>query len=589
LQTDGQLLGRYAAGGEEEAFAELIRRHGPMVRAVSSRLAGPDAEDAEQAVFILLARRAGRLKGRRDVGAWLHAACRLVARTARRERSRRAAREKEAAAMKRAGQEQELTPRVREELKRHLDAEVGALPERFRRVVTLCHLEGASQQEAAERLGLPLGTVATRSRRGLERLRRRLERRGIAPGAAALAAFLAEGAAAASKGFDAGALLSSVLGASQSTAAGAAAGAAGSGAVFLAKGAAKAMFWIKIKSAAAVLAATTVAAAAVPLGAAAAGSVGPDRVGEELGGQPPAPAQADGARVEVFTDDESGAAAAADGKEVARATARADLILIAKIKDAKPAPGQKKVLVQGDPDVNRPLIAARLGEKKLVEATAVKVLKGDAATKAVTVEMRVSGSGDAQKVVIAKTVRQKIDGRSLTMTRSFAVPFEVKAGARALMFLKLLREEPGDEGTTHRIYGLVPPLAGAGDRGALGQVGKTLKLLAAWENPPEPATGEAERIARLVARLGSEDFRTRDSATKDLVAAGIPAKKSLERAVASDDAEVAKRAGEILEAIKPDCLKEETIEGCSTFGNGIQMQAGGAGAIQMQVEMKAGE
>jgi RNA polymerase sigma factor (sigma-70 family) len=264
LRSDGELLTDYARLGSEDAFAELVKRHGPMVEAVCRRRLGSDAEDAFQAVFVLLARKAGGLASRREIGPWLHRTCGFVVRATVRERTRRRAHEEEAAAVKDAS-----TPRTQQspleqgEVAGHLDDAVASLPERLRCVVVLCYLQGATQDEAARRLHLPLGTVAWRCSRGLEKLRARLEKRGVALGAAALGSLLLEGAATAAQSFT---LLPSALAAPQIAAASATAGSACSS-VLIAEGAIKMIFWAKMTklSAAVAVAAIVIGCAGAPV------------------------------------------------------------------------------------------------------------------------------------------------------------------------------------------------------------------------------------------------------------------------------------------------------------------------------------
>jgi RNA polymerase sigma factor (sigma-70 family) len=196
--SDGQLLERFTGrNGEaaELAFAVLVERHGPMVfRVCRGILRDPhDAQDAFQATFLVLVRRAGSVRNRDSVGSWLHgvalrvAACALSASARRRRHERRAGeRSREV-----------LREDERGDLKRAVHEEVGRLPERLRVPIVLCYLEGMTQDEAAARLGWPIGTVRSRLARARDRLRARLARRGLAPAAGALTAALSADAAGA--------------------------------------------------------------------------------------------------------------------------------------------------------------------------------------------------------------------------------------------------------------------------------------------------------------------------------------------------------------------------------------------------------
>lgn len=186
--SDGELLERYASrGGEaaELAFAALVERHGPVVYRVCRRmLRDPnDAQDAFQAAFLVLIRKAHSIRNRDSVGSWLYGVALRVASDARAATSRRVAHERNAA-------RPELQLPGSCDLAEALTEEVGRLPEKFRVPIVLCDLEGYTCEEVARRLGWPLGTVRSRLTRGKERLRSRLQRRGLAPSSSVLLAAL---------------------------------------------------------------------------------------------------------------------------------------------------------------------------------------------------------------------------------------------------------------------------------------------------------------------------------------------------------------------------------------------------------------
>ncbi len=186
--TDGRLLERFSAGddGAEPAFAALVDRHGPMVLRVCRSLLRDmhDAEDAFQATFLILAIKARSIRGRDSLSSWLYSVAYNVAATSRSSAARRRSHELKAGQARPTAFEEapgdDLGPILHEELDR--------LPERYRAVLVLCHLEGLTQHQAAERLGTPVGTVQSRLARGRDRLRARLTRRGLAPSSAVLAA-----------------------------------------------------------------------------------------------------------------------------------------------------------------------------------------------------------------------------------------------------------------------------------------------------------------------------------------------------------------------------------------------------------------
>ncbi|HJZ91570.1 MAG TPA: sigma-70 family RNA polymerase sigma factor [Gemmataceae bacterium] len=192
--TDGELLERYVNRRDEAAFTALVRRHGPMVLGVCRRVLRheADAEDAFQATFLVLVRKAGCLRDRGLVGNWLYGVAHNTALKAKAMNRKRRTKELEAAAMPK----REAVEQVWEQLQALLDAELNRLPDQYRAPIVLCELEGKTIKEAARHLGWPQGTVATRLFRGRARLARRLARHGLAMSPGALAAALSNGSAA---------------------------------------------------------------------------------------------------------------------------------------------------------------------------------------------------------------------------------------------------------------------------------------------------------------------------------------------------------------------------------------------------------
>jgi RNA polymerase sigma factor (sigma-70 family) len=184
--TDAELLERFASRGREEselAFTALVERHGAMVHGVIRRvLSNPhDAQDAFQATFLVLLRRAHSIRKRNSLVSWLHGVALRVAWASRlvTARHRKQVIRKAAGARSFIDEREyvddgdEIGPIIHEELSR--------LPERYRAPLIHCYLEGLTHEQAAARLRWPLGTVKSRLSRGRDRLRDRLLRRGVAP------------------------------------------------------------------------------------------------------------------------------------------------------------------------------------------------------------------------------------------------------------------------------------------------------------------------------------------------------------------------------------------------------------------------
>jgi RNA polymerase sigma factor (sigma-70 family) len=195
--TDGQLLERFSTGrGEaaEMAFAALVDRHGPMVlRVCRARLVDPhDALDAFQATFLVLVEKARGLWVRDSLGPWLHAVALRTASCARSAAEKRRRAERRAAEGRTEADEPAPTPDPGWE--RLLHEEIDRLPERYRVPIVLCDLEGNTCEEAARRMGRPVGTVKSWRSRGRDRLRVRLAKAGLVP-SIALGAGLARASA----------------------------------------------------------------------------------------------------------------------------------------------------------------------------------------------------------------------------------------------------------------------------------------------------------------------------------------------------------------------------------------------------------
>jgi RNA polymerase sigma factor (sigma-70 family) len=239
--TDGQLLGRFVAGRDEAAFAALVRRHGPMVLGVCRRVLHDfhHAEDAFQATFLVLARKAASLAGGGSLGGWLHGVAYHTALRAGAALGRRRSRERP---MSDVPHPSIAPPEPRDWLPL-LDRELSLLPERYRAVIVACDLEGRTRKEAARLLGVSEGTLSSRLARGRTLLARRLANCGVALSGGALAVAMGEGAASAALP---AALVCSTARAAALVAAGQVAGASAP-AVVLMRGVMKAMLLRKLR------------------------------------------------------------------------------------------------------------------------------------------------------------------------------------------------------------------------------------------------------------------------------------------------------------------------------------------------------
>jgi RNA polymerase sigma factor (sigma-70 family) len=194
--TDGQLLGRFISRRDEAAFAALVRRHGPMVWGVCRRVLGRhhDAEDAFQATFLVLVRKAASITARGLLANFLYGVAYRTAIKARAVAARRQARERQVERMP----EPVITPHeLPPDVEPLLDEELSRLPDKYRVPIVLCDLQGQTRKQTARQLGCPEGTVAGRLARARTLLAKRLTRRGLVLSGGALAMALAHRAASA--------------------------------------------------------------------------------------------------------------------------------------------------------------------------------------------------------------------------------------------------------------------------------------------------------------------------------------------------------------------------------------------------------
>jgi RNA polymerase sigma factor (sigma-70 family) len=193
--SDGQLLDRFVQGREEAAFAGLIERHGPLVLGVCRRVLRheQDAEDAFQATFLILAKKAGSIRRREALAGWLYEVAYHVALKAKAAAARRRSRDAQGEHMPHPDP---MAAAAAEELRAILDEELHRLPDKYRTPLVLCYMQGLTNEEAGRRLGWTKGTVSGRLARARDLLRDRLARRGVALSGGLLAAALGREVAA---------------------------------------------------------------------------------------------------------------------------------------------------------------------------------------------------------------------------------------------------------------------------------------------------------------------------------------------------------------------------------------------------------
>jgi RNA polymerase sigma factor (sigma-70 family) len=249
--TDEELLKDFLSRREEAALGALVRRHGPLVWGVCRRVLRSyhDAEDAFQATFLVLVRKAASIAAPELLANWLYRVAYQTALNARATAARRKERERQLTEMP----EPEVVPHdLWHDLRPLLDEALSRLPDKYRAVIILCDLEARTRREAARQLGVPEGTVAGRLARARAMLAKRLTRHGLATAGGAMAVGLAQDVASAGVPI---AVVSNTIKAATAFAAGpgAAGGVIAPEVAALTQGVLKAMLWSKLKVATAVL------------------------------------------------------------------------------------------------------------------------------------------------------------------------------------------------------------------------------------------------------------------------------------------------------------------------------------------------
>jgi RNA polymerase sigma factor (sigma-70 family) len=285
--SDGQLLAQFIGQHDEAAFEALVKRHGPMVLGVCRRLIGNphDTDDAFQATFLILVHKAASLKSCELVGNWLYGVAYNTALAVRAKNNRRRSKEKQVMEMPEPA---ETPPDDWSDLRPLLDQELSRLADVYREAIVLCDLEGKTRKEAAQKVGIPEGTMSSRLTTARRQLAKRLMRRGLTLSGSTVATILAQGALTACVPTP---LVASTVKSAAIVAAGSAiAGAVSASVVALTEGVLKTMFLTKVKPVTAVALALFLAAGLLVVGYSVAAPI-PAQDKQESKKEQPAPSK----------------------------------------------------------------------------------------------------------------------------------------------------------------------------------------------------------------------------------------------------------------------------------------------------------
>ena len=283
-------------------------------------------------------------------------------------------------------------------------------------------------------------------------------------------------------------------------------------------------------------------------------------------------------------------------RQLAEAAGKAELVVVVKVTEiAEPKPqegaeGEKKEEgAEANPKMlfgMRPAGAAQ--KEKTLAAEVSEVLKGDKATRTVKARFATAELANKREMLVFPIEQSFADGQGNVqkVTRIQYLPLTLVKDAQVMLFLKAPgagREKDAGDKQAERVWELVaPPVKDPAER-ALAAVKDALQKIADWENPPKLSAADEAEVQKLIADLGSKDYATREAASKALIARGGVVKPLVEAAAKSPDPEVQQRAKDILEALKPECLKPASSSP-SGPGNVMRFQGGvGVGAVQVQV------
>jgi RNA polymerase sigma factor (sigma-70 family) len=409
-RSDGELLTAFVTDRDADAFAELVRRHGRMVLGVCRRVAADatTAEDAFQAVFLVLARRAACVRPREQVGNWLYGVAYRTALKARTVLARRRSREKQVLVMP----ERTAPPDAAhwDDIRAAIDEELAALPDKLRLPVVLCDLEGRPQREVAKHLSVPAATLANRLAAARRALAERLSRRGVVLSGGALAGLLgAHGSAHAVPV----ALAAGTVKAAEALATGTAVSAfASAGAVQLSEGVIRMMLLSKLKATAIAVVTALALTTGVGLGLVPAARASDDPVaGAPTGGAPATKPAAPPAIPKAADDATDDATFLRRLTLSVRGTPPTDVETFFFVSDGDDDKRAKVVELITDDDKQRAEIAKKLGvpvervrvvrlkvvgdDKKVTELVGLAVDANDANAKRDVVVLKYPANGQA--------------------------------------------------------------------------------------------------------------------------------------------------------------------------------------------------
>lgn len=423
-RSDGDLLGAFVASRDADAFAELVRRHGPMVLGVCRRVSGEwaTADDAFQATFLVLARRAAAVRPREQVGNWLYGVAYRTALKARMVLARRRSREKQVDVMPEPTAP--AAPIAWGDLQHVIDEELAKLPAKLRVPVVLCDLEGRPQREVAKHLNVPPATLATRLASARRALAARLSRRGVTLSGGALAGLLCTHASASAVP---PALATGLVRAAEAVATGAPLGSlVSANAVHLSEGVMRMMMLAKLKSVAVL--AVTVLALTTGLGL----GLVPASAGDQPGAPEPKAAahEAHGARAKAPPAPEPGTDDATFLRRLCmnvRGVPPTDVETWFFVSDADDEKRTKVIEWMTDDNAAKAALAKKLG----VPAERVKVVRVRIAEDGRQTVVVDGGKPDA--VARTVTLSRLVEGKPLTVENTFRVQLGDKTTAGALV------------------------------------------------------------------------------------------------------------------------------------------------------------
>jgi len=259
-------------------------------------------------------------------------------------------------------------------------------------------------------------------------------------------------------------------------------------------------------------------------------------------------------------------------RRIPRAVGQAALVAVVKLTEVGKPQAAAEGLADDEADFKVTFSIPNMWDKikkRRIEAEVTEVLRGDREIKKVSLTVWTSMATGKELMVVIDTAGMAASTPFKVHYRNPSCPFALEKGGTAIVFLRVQEKAAGEDKPAERVWWPAGPFFAGAPKAAIAAVKETLARLAAWENPPKLSAEDEAAVRKLIADLASDDYDTREAATKALVGRGTGVRPLLEEALKnSSDLEVKARAGRVLDELQPDILKSDPS---AQFGAPLEM------------------